>query len=105
MLSSTYCKILINRDDKFDGRKFWHSLIDLNSKPLVFLEKTSKKSIVIKIIDPPTSYAFIHLFFKFLTQLFLWLGFSKNFCSCCKVEHNSLPCVIGCSTWLGDLTH
>jgi hypothetical protein len=98
-------KIFINRDDKFDGRKFWHSLIDLSSKTLVSLEQISDQSIAIKIIDPPTSYAFIHVFFKFLNPLFVWLGFSRNFCFCCKVEHNSLPCVTSCSTWLGDFTH
>jgi hypothetical protein len=99
------CKILTNRDDKFDGRKFWHPLIDLSSKPLVYFEQISDQSIAIKIIDPPTSYAFIHLLFKFLNQLFLWFGFSRNFFSCCKVEHISLPHVIGCSTWLVDSTH
>jgi hypothetical protein len=85
-------KILINRDNKFDRKFFWHSFVDLSSIPLS-LEQISDQSITIKIIDPPTSYAFIHLFFKFLNQLFLCLGFSRNFCSCCKVEHNPLSCV------------
>jgi hypothetical protein len=98
-------KILITRDNKFDGNFFWHSFIDLSSKPLISLEQISDQSIAIMTIDPPTSYAFLHFFFKFLNQLFLWIGFSRNFCSCFKVEHNSLPCVNGCSTWLGDFTH
>jgi hypothetical protein len=72
-------KILITRDNKFDGNFFWHSFIDLSSKPLISLEQISDQSIAIMTIDPPTSYAFLHFFFKFLNQLFLWIGFQETF--------------------------
>ncbi len=46
-------KILINKDIKFDEQKNWHSFIDSNSKPFISLEKISKHSMVVKIIDHP----------------------------------------------------
>ncbi len=43
-------KIMISKDVKF-----WHSPIDLSSKPLVSLKQISNQFVVIKIIDPPTT--------------------------------------------------
>jgi hypothetical protein len=54
--------ILINKDVKFDEQKCWHSPIDSSSKPFVSLKQISNCSMVIEIIDPPTTTTSHYLF-------------------------------------------
>jgi len=49
------CKIMINKDVRFDEQNFWHSPIDSSSKLFVSLEKISNRFVIIEIIDPPTT--------------------------------------------------
>ncbi len=55
------CKIMINKDVKFDEQNFWHSPIDSSSKPLISLEQNLDFFVAIEIINPPTAVALHYL--------------------------------------------